>query len=84
MGVDYFGPFTVKIGRRIENRWCYLFTCLTVREVHIEIVSKLDTDSCLSAIVRFIARRGKPIKIISDSGTNSVGLEKELAEYIAA
>ena len=71
-GVDYFGPFTVKIGQRNEKRWCCLFTCLTVRAVHIDIVPKLDTDSCLNAIMRFIARRGKPIKMISDNGTNFV------------
>ena len=84
VGVDYFGPFTVKIGRRNEKRWCCLFTCLTVRAVHIEIVPKLDTDSCLNAIMRFFARRGKPIKMISDNGTNFVGAERALAEYIAA
>ena len=84
VGVDYFGPFTVKIGRRKQKRWCCLFTCLTVRAVHIEIVPKLDTDCCLNAIMRFIARRGKPVKMISDNGTNFVGAEKELAEYIAA
>ena len=84
VGVDYFGPFTVKIGRRNEKRWCCLFTCLTVRAVHIAIVPKLDTDCCLNAITRFIARRGKPVKIISDNGTNFVGAEKELAEYLAA
>ena len=84
VGVDYFGPFTVKIGRRNEKRWCCLFTCLTVRAVHIKIVPKLNTDSCLNAIMRFIARRGKPVKMISDNGTNFVGAEKELAEYIAA
>ena len=84
VGVDYFGPFTVKIGRRNEKRWCCLFRCLTVRTVHIEIVPKLDTDCCLNAIMRFIARRGKPVKMISDNGTNFVGAEKELAEYIAA
>ena len=84
VGVDYFGPFTVKIGRRNEKRWCCLFTCLTVRAVHIEIVPKLDTYSCLNAIMRFIARRGKPVKLISDNGTNFVGAEKELAEYIAS
>ena len=84
VGVDYFGPFTVKIGRRNEKRWCCLFTCLTVRAVHIEIVTKLDTDCCLNAIMRFIARRGKPVKMISDNGTNFIGAEKELAEYTAA
>ena len=84
VGVYYFEPFTVNIGRRNENRWCCLFTCPTVRVVHIEIVPKLDTDCCLYAIMRFIARRGKPVIMISDNGTNFVGAEKELAEYIAA
>ena len=84
VGVDYFGPFTVRIGRRNEKRWCCLLTSLTVRAVHIEIVSKLDTDCCLNAIMRFIARRGKPVKVISDNGTNFVGAEKELAKCIAA
>ena len=84
VGIDYFGPFTVKIGRRNEKRWCCLFTCLTVRAVHIEIVPKLDTDSCLNTIMRFIARRGKPIKMISDNGTNFVGADREFKEYVAA
>ena len=55
-----------------------------MRVVHIEVVPKLETDSCLNAIMRFIARRGKPNTIISDSGTNFVGAERELAEYVAA
>ena len=84
VGVDYFGTFIVKIGRRNEKRWCCLFTCLTVRAVHIEVVPKIDTDSCLNAIMRFIARRGKPSIMISDNGTNFVGGEREFAEYVAA
>ena len=84
VGVDYFTPFTVKIARRNEKQWCCLFTYLTVRAVHIEVVPKLDTDSCLNAIMRFIARRGKPSTIISDNGTNFVGAEREFAEYVAA
>ena len=83
-GVDYFAPFLVKIGRRNEMRWCCLFTCLTMRAVHIEVVPKLDKDSCLNAIMRFIARSGKPNTIISDNGTNFVGAEGEFAEYNAA
>ena len=83
VGVDYFGPFIVKIGRRDEKEMCCLFTFLTI-EVHIEVVPKLDRDSCLSAIMRFIAQRGKPSTIISDNGTNFVGVEGEFAEYVVA
>ena len=81
--IDYFGPFTVKIGRRNEKR-CSLFTCLTVKAVHIEVVPKLDTNSCLNATLRFIARRSKPSTTISKNGTNFVGSERVFAEYVAA
>ena len=81
--VDYFGLFIVKIGRRNEKRWCCLFTCLTMRAVHVEVVPKLDTDSCLNAIMRFIPRRGKLSTIISEKETNFVGAEREFGEYVA-
>ena len=82
VGIDYFGPFEVKLLRRSMKRWCCLFTCLTTRAVHIEVVRSLDTASCLVAIKRFIARRGKPTTIRSDNGTNFVGSARELKEYI--
>ena len=47
VGVDYFGTFEIKRGRTmIKKVWC-VFTCLTVRAVHIEVASSLDTDSCI-------------------------------------
>ena len=57
-GVDYFGPFEVKFMRKTMKRWSCLFTCLTTRAVHIEVVPSLETETCLTAITRFIARRG--------------------------
>ena len=57
-GVDYFGPLEVKFMRKTMKRWSCLFTCLTTRAVHIEVVPSLETETCLTAITRFIARRG--------------------------
>ena len=79
-GVDYFGPFFVSIRRSSEKRWVFLFTCLTTRAIHLEIVSSMDTSACVAGIERFIARRGMPNVIWSDNGTNFIGSEKELLE----
>ena len=82
VGVGFFGPFEVKLLRTTMKRWCCLYTCLTTRAIHIEVVRSLNTDSCLVAVNRFIARGGKPATIISDNGTNFVGSARELKEYI--
>ncbi|XP_062556587.1 uncharacterized protein LOC134221413 [Armigeres subalbatus] len=52
-GVDYFGPILAKQGRSLVKRWISLFTCLTTRAVHLEIVHSLSTQSCVMAIRRF-------------------------------
>ncbi|XP_061177765.1 uncharacterized protein LOC133186550 [Saccostrea echinata] len=80
--MDYFGPFELKRGRSMVKRYGVIFTCLNTRAVHLEVSFSLDTDSCIDAIRRFIARRGKPKFIRSDNGTNLVGAEKELREAI--
>ena len=82
--VDYFSPFKVKFMRKTMKRWCYLFTCLTTRAVHIEVVPSLEAETCLTAITRFIARRGKPATILNDNGTDFVGAAKEMRDCINA
>ena len=81
-GVDYFGPFEIKSLRRTMKRWCCLFTCLTTRAVHIEVAQSLDTELCLDAVTRFIARRSYPNTIISDNRTNFVGAANELKTFM--
>ncbi|XP_058449104.1 uncharacterized protein LOC131429071 [Malaya genurostris] len=80
IGIDYFGPIAVKINRSIAKRWVALITCMTTRAVHLEIVYTLSTESCKLAIRRFIGRRGAPLEIRSDRGTNFVESRNELEQ----
>jgi hypothetical protein len=80
VGLDVFGPFYVKIGRSEVKRWVCLFTCAVTRAIHLEKINSLDSNSFINAYRRFTARRGKPIMLISDNGTNFVGSEKELRQ----
>ena len=67
--------------RKTLKRWVCVLTCLSTRAINLEMVYSLDTDSCLSAVLRFIARRGHPLTIWSDSGTNFVGANNELKQF---
>ncbi|XP_055603799.1 uncharacterized protein LOC129752034 [Uranotaenia lowii] len=78
VGVDYFGPLNVTVKRSTEKRWGVLITCLTVRAIHIEIAHSLSAQSCIMALRNFMGRRGIPIQIVSDRGTNMIGASKEL------
>lgn len=82
VGLDYFGPVLVKQGRSNVKRWVALFTCLSIRAVHMEVVHTLSTESCILAIRRFVARRGPPAEIFSDNGTNFHGANNILKQQI--
>ena len=84
VGIDCFGPLQVRRGRSLVKRYGVIFTCLSIRAVHIEVAHSLETDSFLMALRRFIARRGQVKEIRSDNGTNFTGGERELRESINA
>ena len=72
----------MKRGRSTVKRYGVLFTCLTVRAIHIEVASSLDTESFINAFRRFVSRRGQPEEIRSDNGGNFVKGEKELRQAV--
>ncbi len=83
VGLDVFGPWMVRArrtrgGHAESKRWAILFTCMSVRAVHIEIIESMDTSSCINALRRFFAIRGPAKQLRSDCGTNFVGASKEL------
>ena len=83
-GLEYFGSFEVRFIRKSMKRWCCLFTCLTTRAVHIEVMPRLEADACLAAITKFIARKGKPKIVLSDNGTKFECVAREMQEWIEA
>ena len=86
VGVDYAEPIYVKHGpvRRpiIVKAYVSVFVSLSVKAVHLELVSDLTTEAFVACLRRFISRRGKPTVIWSDHGTNFVGAARELQELV--
>lgn len=82
-GVDYFGPWIIREGRKELKRYGVVFTCLCCRAIHLEISASLTTDSFINALRRFISIRGPIRELRSDRGTNFVGAERELAKAVS-
>ena len=53
-GVDLFGSFLVKDGWKKVKRSGALYTCLSGRAIHIEVVYSLSTDSFIMSLRRFV------------------------------
>ena len=82
--MDFAGPLLIResLRRKAQTTKAYicLFICMTSKALHLELVSNLSTSAFLASLDRFIARRGLPIRIHSDCGTNFVGANRELME----
>ena len=82
VGVDYLGPSLCKIEGRKVKFWIALFTCLSTRGIHLDIVTDLSALSFLNILRRFTAQRGAPVKIISDNGNQFIVVAKVLSANI--
>ncbi|XP_058822232.1 uncharacterized protein LOC131683878 [Topomyia yanbarensis] len=82
-GIDYAGPLYLKpVHKRAAATKVYvcLFVCFCTKAVHIELVGDLSTQAFLSALKRFVSRRGRPAHIYSDNGKNFEGAKNTLEE----
>ncbi|XP_055918462.1 uncharacterized protein LOC129950553 [Eupeodes corollae] len=84
VGVDCFGPMSVKINRSTVKSYGMIFTCLTFRAVQIELLNDLSLDQCYMSVRRFLINRVVTKYFYSDNGLNFVGtknlLEKDVKE----
>ncbi|GFV20009.1 uncharacterized protein TNCV_1154101 [Trichonephila clavipes] len=69
-GLDLAGSLILKNG---EKNWVLILTCAVYRTIHLELLTSVSTESFLLGLRRFIARRGRPSVIYSDTGTNFKG-----------
>ena len=78
-GVDLFGSFLVKGGRKEAKRYGALYTCLSSRAILIEVVYSLSTDSFIMSLRRFVGCRGNVRIIRSGNGSKFVWASAELS-----
>ena len=81
-GVDFFGPIQTKFKRGTVKGWGCIFTCLSTRAIHLEVVEGMDSDSFINTLRRFVNRRGNPKKMVSDCGSNFKGADAELKKSL--
>lgn len=78
------GPFDLKSypGRycRITKGYVCVFVCFTTKAIHLEATSDLSKQAFLAAFKRFVSRRGCPLHLHSDNGTNFVEASKIIAK----
>ena len=82
VNVDCFGPLEVHRGRSLVQRYGVLFTCLSIRAIHIAVMYSLHTDSFINVLRQFIAPRGQPLQMRSDNVGKFVKGERQLREAV--
>ncbi|KAK0132494.1 hypothetical protein N1851_032631 [Merluccius polli] len=71
VGLDVFGPWEVvtrrtRGGSANSKRWVILFTCMSTRAVHMEVIESMSASSCVNALRRFFSIRGPVKQLRSD------------------
>ena len=78
-GVDFAGPILYKIGKKEEAKaYIVIFTCATIRAVHLEVTKSQTAEEFIRKLNAFIARKTRPRVVVSDNG----GAFKTTAEWI--
>ena len=79
VGVDYTGFFRLQRPKDVTQKaYIVIFTCMTSRAVHLEIVTDMTTIGFIEALRSMIARRGTPHTIYSDNAQTFIATDTQL------
>lgn len=71
--VDFAGPFLARETPRRKSSvvkvYLCLFICLSTKAVHLELARGLSTEAFIDVLDKFVARRGRTRRFLSDCGT---------------
>ena len=67
----------------LQKVYVLLFTCCSVRAVHLELATDLSVDVFIRCLRRFAARRGLPELIISDNAKTFKAADKILSKLFS-
>ena len=81
-GMDYFDPLYVRNHDDIVKVWISLFTCMSVRAVHIEVARDMTAEQFLHCFRRSTAHRGTLKMMYSDNTPHFKLADKTLEQAI--
>jgi hypothetical protein len=83
-GMDYAGPFEIKMGRGKPRKkiWILLVTCLATRAVHLEPTGGMETTHVINALSRLADIRGVPETMVTDNQTSFSKADKDLQAWL--
>ncbi|WKY04272.1 hypothetical protein Q1695_005341 [Nippostrongylus brasiliensis] len=82
IGLDYFGPLSVKGEETPEKCYGCIITCLATRLIHLDLVTDVSTVAFLHMLRRFFSRRGIPKSITSDNAPTFALGDAILSEWM--
>ncbi len=78
VGMDHWGPFELKSGKR----WGLLVMCLTTRAVWLELCPDPDALSLQNCLIQFACENGNPEVLYSDNGGAMVGTASDFGKML--
>ncbi|CAK5070815.1 unnamed protein product [Meloidogyne enterolobii] len=78
VGLDFLGPTTTKQDGINVKAWILIICCMVTRGIYLEPTRDMSSISVINVLRRFISRRGKPRRILSDNAPTFVQIHKAL------